>query len=213
MTSLTFDLISDASSYFQYVILIGVATAALYSVHRVVGLHKLAHVQKLERYAVIRKYKAHIWLYCVLWITLSVWFFIPFFELKFLLLLLPGGAIAFAYVLPFMAHGKRLRDVGWIKILLIGWSWGWLTAFIPAYYFGNIPLLISIVIAMERMFFIIAITIPFEIRDINIDKSVGLITMPARFGMKETYRIGNILCGLIILISAFLAYYFHDTAY
>ena len=213
MTSLTFDLISDASLYFQYVLLIGVATAALYSVHRVIGLRKLEHVKKLERYAVIRKYKAHIWVYCFLWIILSVWIFIPFFDIKFMLLLLPGGAIAFAYVLPFMAQGKRLRDIGWIKILLIGWSWGWLTAFIPAYYFANMTLLISIVIGIERMLFIVAITIPFEIRDINIDQSVGLTTMPVRFGMKETFKIGNAICGLIIILSAILAYYFHDTAY
>ena len=213
ITSLTFDLIDDSTEYFQYVLLIGVSTAALYSAHRVIGLRKLEHVNTTERYAVIRKYKVHIWIYCLLWIILSIWFFIPFFDLKFLLLLLPGGAIAFAYVLPFMAEGKRLRDIGWVKILLIGWSWGWLTAFIPAYYFAGIPLPLSILIGIERVLFIIAITIPFEIRDISIDRSVGLVTMPARFGMKDTFRIGNILCAFIILIAAFLAYYFHDPAY
>lgn len=213
LTALTFEVVSDVSLQFPYISLIGVSTAALYSAHRVIGLRKLTHVITFDRYTIIRKYKQHIWLYCIIWIALTAWFFLPLINLKFILWLLPGGSIALAYILPLLSQGRRLRDLGWIKIILIGWSWSWLTAFLPAYYFGEAPLPISILIGIERMIFILAITIPFEIRDLTIDKSVGLVTMPSKFGMKWTMRIGLIFCAVIIILSLVIAYHFLDSAY
>ncbi len=213
ITAFTFELTGDVMIHFPYILLIGVSTAALYSAHRVIGLHKLAHIVTYDRYKIIRKYKQHIWLYCVVWVTLTIWFFMPFAGTKMILWVLPGGTIAVAYVLPLLSKGRRLRDLGWIKIILIGWSWAWLTAFIPAFYFEDVPLLISIMIGLERMIFIIAITIPFEIRDLAIDKSVGLRTMPIKFGIRNTMRIGKILCFATMLLSMVFAYHFLDPFY
>ena len=173
----------------------------------------MAHVATSERYDVIKRYKQHIWFYSVLWVGLTLWFFKPMADWNFILWLIPGGSIALAYVLPFLSKGRRLRDLGWIKIVLIGWSWGWLTAFLPAYYFEEIPLHLSIIHFVERMLFIIMITIPFEIRDMSVDRSVGLTTMPVMLGMKRTLRTGYILCGLVILLAFFLAFHFFNFPY
>lgn len=213
MTALTFEVVGDTSLQFQYVLLIGVSTASLYCAHRVIGLRKLEHVVTYPRYTVIRKYKQHIWLYCFGWLVLSVWFLLPIFSLELLLWLVPGGSIALAYVFPWLTKGRRLRDLGWIKIIMIGWSWAWLTAFLPAYYFEEIPLFMSVIIALERMIFIIAITIPFEIRDIAIDSSVGLLTMPSKFGIKKTLLSGRILCSAAIFLSMIISYHFLNPAY
>lgn len=213
ITALTFELIGILPKHFDYVLLIGLATAALYSSHRVIGLHKLDHVEDMGRYAVIRKYKQHIWLYTIIWFVLSIWFFLKVANLSFVLWLLPGGAIAFAYVLPFLSKGRRLRDLGWMKIIMIGWSWGWLTAFIPAYYFGEASLQMGIIIGLERMLWIIAITIPFEIRDIAVDRSVGLTTLPAQFGTKRTMRTGFVLCIMIILLAMISGFHYFNPTY
>lgn len=214
ITALTFELIGDVGQFqLSYILLIGVSTAALYSGHRVIGLHKVDHVTSNERYTVIRQYKAHIWLYCALWILLSFWIFIPMASFEFILWLIPGGSIAVSYVLPLFSKGRRLRDVGWIKIIMIGWSWAWLTALIPALCFGHEPLLYSIFLGIGRMLFIIAITIPFEIRDITIDGSVGLTTVPVYFGMDKTIRGGIILCTLLVAFVSASALHYHDLAY
>ncbi|HUR31041.1 MAG TPA: hypothetical protein VMZ69_06385, partial [Saprospiraceae bacterium] len=114
ITALTFELVGeDVESQFRYIILLGVATSALYCAHRVIGLHKLSHVTTSERYHVIRMYKAHIWLYSFIWIALSFWLFIPMANLTLIIWLIPGGSIAIAYVLPFLSKGRRLRDLGW----------------------------------------------------------------------------------------------------
>jgi 4-hydroxybenzoate polyprenyltransferase len=213
MTGLTFDLIGVPGKHTGYLLLVGVATAALYAVHRVVGIQKVPHAGEYERYTIIRKYKQHIWLYSLVWTGLSVWYFIPFANWKFFLMLLPGGVVAVAYVLPFLRHWRQLRDLGWIKIILIGWSWGWLTAFIPAYYFENIPLHLAIIIGLERALFIIALTIPFDIRDIRIDTSVGLLTMPSRFGMRTTIRTGWALCVAVLFLAFLSSFHFFNTGY
>lgn len=213
ITSLTFELIGSVDLHLSYVLLIGTSTAALYSAHRVIGLHKLEHVTTHDRYAVIRKYKYHIWMYCVGWVLITVYLFLPVMDFEYILWLLPGGSIALAYVIPFLSQGRRLRDFGWLKIIMIGWSWAWLTAFLPAYYFNHLPLFIAVIIGIERMLFIIAITIPFEIRDIRIDQSVGLITLPSHIGSKKTFRLGVLLCIIFSFLSLFLAIQFNDIPY
>src|SRR5688572_15032349 len=107
MAALTFELVSVVENHLNYIVLIGVATSALYCAHRVIGLHKLAHITVSERFEVIRKYKVHIWLYCIGWLLLSIWIFIPLANPEFILWLFPGGSIAIAYVLPFLSKGRR----------------------------------------------------------------------------------------------------------
>ena len=239
ITALTFELTGDVESQFPYTLLIGVCTSALYSAHRVIGLHKLKHITSFERYTVIRRYKHHIWMYCFMWIAASIWLMLPFFPLppekggfvlpffplppdataqqpggfEFLLWLIPGVSVAALYVLPVLPKRRRLRDLGWTKIILIGWSWAWLTAFLPAYFFDHEPLWVSVFLGVERMLFIIAITIPFDIRDVYIDKSVSLNTMPLLFGMKKTLMTGYILCFVIMILAIAMSFYFHDAAY
>ncbi len=213
ITAFTFELIGNVEDNLDYIMLVGIATAALYGAHRVIGLHKLAHVTTNDRYSVIRKYKYHIWIYSALWVVLSFWFFIPHASWDFILWLIPGGSIAITYVVPLFSGGRRLRDIGWIKIIMIGWSWAWLTAFLPAYYFSDQPLHLSILMGIARMFFIIAITIPFEIRDMSIDQSVGLQNMPLRFGLKRSIRWGWFMCIMNVLIAGFLSMHYINGSY
>lgn len=213
VTALTFELLGIVEFNFQYILLIGVATAALYSVHRVIGLHKIGLVNTYDRFHILRKYKQHIWLYAIGWTALSVWFFLPLANLRFILLLLPGGIVALMYVLPYLSVYRKVQGLGWTKIILIGWSWAWLTAFIPAYYFAEVPLYLCVLIGLGRMLFIITITIPFEIRDIAVDQSAGLMTMPSRFGMRATLTTGKIMCLFIVLIAMFLGFHYINVAY
>jgi 4-hydroxybenzoate polyprenyltransferase len=206
-------LTGKPDQYLHYIFFIGAATAALYTAHRVIGLSKLAHIKSSERYDVIRQYQAHIWIYFILWIVVTLWLFIPLASIKLILWLIPGGIIGAAYVIPFLSGKKRLRDLGWGKILMIGWSWGWLTAFIPLWYFADAPPQMAILNGLERMLFIVLLTIPFEIRDFKVDQSVGLITMPEKLGRRKTYSITLLFCLMIILLSAILSFHYINPPY
>lgn len=213
ITALTFEITGRTQQNLTYIFFIGAATAALYCGHRVIGLKKLEHVKTTVRFQVIRKYKSHIWIYCVLWILISLYLFVSLANVEFVLWLAPGSIIALLYVLPIFPGGKRLRDLGWGKIILIGWSWAWLTAFVPLFHFTTSSIQIAVIHTLERMLFIILLTIPFEIRDISVDKSVGLMTLPERFGRKTTIRISFLLGGFITFLALVTGFHYFNPAY
>ena len=213
LTALSLRINGKEDSFFMYTLWIGICTAALYSGHRVIGLKKMEHIKTSERFNVLRKYQNHIWIYFVIWIILSGILFLTFGTFQLLIWMLPGGFIAVGYVLPVILGKKRLRDLGWTKIIMIGWSWAWLTSFVPLYYLAKEPLFMVSVMTLERIFFIIAITIPFEIRDMQVDKSVGLMTLPEKFGKRNTTLLVWSLCIGIVLLSYVAAYHYFNDAY
>lgn len=213
ITALTFELIGRTTEHLSYTLLVGTATAALYNLHRMIGLQKTAHLMISGRFEVIRQYQFHIRVYTVLWILLSFWLVLPLVNEKFLLVLLPAGLISFAYVIPFLPGGRRLRDLGWGKIVMISWSWAWLTAVVPLWLFGNASIQMIVMHGLERMLFIMLIAIPFEVRDLQLDRSLGLITMPAKIGMQKTRYIVVLLSVLILFLSFVASFHYFNLPY
>ena len=66
---------------------------------------------------------------------------------------------------------------------------------------------------LARLLFIMLIAIPFEIRDLNIDKSLGLITVPEKLGSKRTRRIARIMCGGVIFLSLISSFHYFNQPY
>jgi len=213
ITALTFELTGSVEQNVQYIFLVGTATAALYCGHRVVGLHKTDLISTSDRFVIIRKYQFHIRVYAVLWGLLTLWLLLPMASLPFLLWMLPGGLIAFLYVIPFLPGGRRLRDLGWGKILLISWSWAWLTAFIPMWLFAESSIQMAVIHGLERMLLIMLIAIPFEIRDLKTDRSTGLITLPERIGMSRTNRMALFICAFTVILAFISSFHFFNPAY
>lgn len=173
------------------------ATLLLYALHRLVGLSRADGFKDKGRYFVIERFQTHIGLYALLSGLGTFWFAwqLPW---KVWWSLVPVALISMGYVLPIFGQGRRLRDFHYIKIFLIAVSWSWITVFIPALELGlqnNIPLQS---LFLERLFFIFAITIPFDIRDLEIDRANGVKTVPAVLGIKRS----KILAVLALFISA-----------
>src|ERR1700741_275890 len=95
-----------------------------------------------------------------------------------LMALTPIAIITIAYSLPIFKSKDavlRLREIPLIKIFLISIVWAAATILLPIIQ-TDVKFNTTDIIAMlaERFFFILAITIPFEIRDIEADQGVGL---------------------------------------
>lgn len=115
------------------------------------------------------------------------------------------GLIALLYNLP--EHKTpgwliSIRRVPNLKIFLIVYLWTVLGAGYPA--------LLLNVIAMEVVWwfvaifaFVLAITLPFDVRDITEDKEKGMVTLPGQLGLAKTRQLawGCLLifgsCGLL----------------
>ena len=143
-----------------------------YALHRLISLRKIKVKLHTDRFLIIEKYKRHIIIYSIIAGLGSLYFF---FQLKIelqLYLLLPSF-ISIAYVLPIFGQDKnRLRDFNFIKIYLIAIIWAFTGVVLPVLgqevELNNQLLLLS----FSKACFIFAITIPFDIRDLSIDKEL-----------------------------------------
>lgn len=180
------------------------ATLFLYAVHRIVGLKRSGPFTGSGRYAVIARFRTHIGFYAGM-AGLCAGLFLLQMPLALILGLSAPCLLALLYVLP-VWKGYRLRDVHYIKIFLIAITWSWITVFLVALELGmtwSIPLYI---ILLERAFFVFAITIPFDIRDLEIDAFNKVKTLPAALGVRQSQRLAGLSLLVMLLLSA-LSYY------
>ena len=97
-----------------------------------------------------------------------------------------AGLLSMAYVLPWLGGRRRLRDLNYLKIFLIAFVWAWVSVVLPAlalHLEWSIPVWI---LFLERLLFIFAITLPFDIRDLEVDAHNRVLTLPAVLGLKKT---------------------------
>ena len=119
------------------------------------------------------------------------------FNKQALFILIPYGFMTFFYVIPLFKVGTiemSFRNFPAIKILSIAIAWAGISVLFPlfeiGYGFNNIVYLEFI----QRILFVIAITIPFDIRDLKTD-SKALKTLPQLVGIQNAKFIGvSLLC-------------------
>ncbi len=112
---------------------------------------------------------------------------------------LPGAFLAVLYSTKFFDNRKKaLRDIAFVKIYLISISWVLATVILPLVSVIGINRLFSsnvIIYVLMQFVFIIAITIPFDIRDLKYDKKEKK-TIPQLIGVKPA-----LLLSFFLLIS------------
>ncbi|MEL7222839.1 MAG: UbiA family prenyltransferase [Bacteroidota bacterium] len=183
-------------------------TLTIYALHRLVAMRLQPQVQKTERFAIMQLFQSHIVFYALVAALLAAWFFFQL-TLRLQLNLLVPCAIALGYVLPLL-NGRRLRDLPYLKIFLIAFAWAWITVWGPVAEKEGVfswPILLMLI---ERACFVFAITIPFDIRDMALDQSADVDTLPSYWGEQGAKRISYLalfICLLMALINFLLSTY------
>ena len=109
------------------------------------------------------------------------------------------GLLTLLYVLPFFGGGRNLRGLTGVKIYVIAFVWAGVTVLLPL--INNMELLqwdIAITL-LQRFMFVIALTLPFEIRDLKFDMA-KLNTVPQIFGVGKTKLLGVLILCLVLLM-------------
>ncbi len=177
-------------------------TLFLYALHRIIGMSKAHASFQFERYTVIVGHKRHIEIYAGIGALIaSVSFF--FLSRSTQLALIIPGLISLGYVLPILGNKKRLRDLNNIKIFLVALVWAWITVLLPAIEYGLLPYEGILLTFFERVFFIFAITLPFDIRDLQVDEQSAVQTLPAKWGIERTKNIAAGMTGFSLGISIY----------
>lgn len=133
-----------------------------------------------------------------------------------ILCFIPISLISMFYSIRVLGRSKKskrsksqgLRGLPGVKIFMVAISWSFLCGLMPIWIsgFSGMDLLQIILVCLEKLFFIIAITIPFDIRDLKYDQ-VSNNTIPQVFGATRSIYIANGLLLVAALCAVFSGVY------
>ena len=105
----------------------------------------------------------------------------------------PFMIITFIYVVPFLSgFQKNLRKVSYLKIFLVAFVWAGVSSSIPLLVHET-PIGVDLILSfLQRMFFVLVLIFPFEIRDMHLDIK-DIKTLPQKIGVEKTKKVGFVL--------------------
>lgn len=223
----TLILTGAQSINFNILLVVYFATLFIYCFHRIfppayrTGRLKKEHDQTLsERHLWVRDNK-NVFIIVTILSLAGLFYSLYFVKPIVTICLIPLGLLSFGYTIPIFrknpssppASGRnldiRLRDIRRLKIFLIVGVVSFVTVYLPVLSSGVGFRLFSpdlLVLFIERALFVFAITIPFDIRDMEYDGKSDLKTIPLVFGVKRSIRIAAI--SLFLFALAAICHYF-----
>lgn len=134
-------------------------------------------------------------------------------SLNVLYLLLPLGIVVLAYVVDFGAYFNttkitKLKKVPFLKIFLISAVWSIATVLLSlSNNLAEVSFSIGLLFFVMQFLFVFMLTIPFDIRDIDLDKKNKIKTIPIYLGIGKSKNLMQVIL-LIHQLLVFLGYYF-----
>ncbi|MGB1206660.1 MAG: hypothetical protein ACPG5B_13500 [Chitinophagales bacterium] len=177
------------------------STLATYLLARLVGLRRLTHKTK-QKYWYGRNESLIKYLFIISSLACLPLFLVLKYNIQLCLIFL--AVLTILYSLPLIrtkGKWKHLRDIGLLKIFLISFTWSITTVLLPAF---NIEKTINwdllFFMFIERTFFIFAITLPFDIRDLKYDTG-KIKTIPLILGTQKTLLLAYFFLFFLILLA------------
>ncbi|MDC7997587.1 hypothetical protein [Gilvibacter sediminis] len=125
--------------------------------------------------------------------------FLPFTTLAGFGLL---SLLTMAYVVPMLPQAKTLRTLAGIKIFVVALVWAATAVGIPLWHEGVLPSADAYLLFVQFFLTVFALTIPFEIRDLQVD-GLDLKTLPQAFGVQKSRYLGIAAVLLAAILEGF----------
>jgi 4-hydroxybenzoate polyprenyltransferase len=135
----------------------------------------------------------------------------------FFFLVIPLLSLGYSH--PFIPRMKKgIRQVGWLKLVLLSFIWSFTTTLLPVLMINNQEVLphtflqLSILF-LHRFFFVAGLCVLFNINDVKEDEADGVKTIAVMLGPEKTLARGKWLFFLlntifaILLLAVFTLYY------
>ena len=150
------------------------------------------------------------------WITLFSAILCIYFSstlsLSTIMILLPAILLTLLYAvrLPIFKTSMALREIPTVKLFLIAFVWSMVTVGIVANEHQLLYSLEVLILFLSRFFFVAAITIPFDIRDMGVDP-LSMKTIPQRVGVSRAILISVMFLAVFEVLSIvhFVLFDFH----
>lgn len=125
------------------------------------------------------------------------------FNLNALYILFPFVVMTLFYVIPLFKIGNRevsFRNFPGLKVFSIGIAWAGVSVLFPLYEVGIEFTLNVYLVFIQRILILIAIVIPFDIRDVKSDTE-KLKTLPQVLGVYGSKWLGIVLIIMFVLLT------------
>ncbi len=109
------------------------------------------------------------------------------------------GLFTLLYAVPVFSKNRNLRALTGVKIYVIAFVWAGVTVLMPIADKMDLFQRDIFLEFLQRFCFIIALTLPFEIRDLKFDLK-QLRTIPQKIGVKKTKLLGLLLILVFVLL-------------
>lgn len=189
-----------------YLFIIFFATLFDYNLHRLVTVLSNKEALNSDKHKWLKEY-LNLFYVLVVFSVIGFLIAVYFAKKEVLITLSPFAFITLFYSLPVFKNQKylfRLREIPILKIFLISIVWSATTILLPIVQSGkSFDFLHVALMLIERFLFVFAITIPFDIRDMQGDEQSGLKTIPLIIGVKKSMILANALIMLFLLISVY----------
>lgn len=193
VTAHLFDVVLTVEACFGFL-----GTFMFYHLTRYFNRHNYGKTHKMfcwsQQHQTILK-----WMFLIA--TISTLILVFYFSINQLLSLIPIGLLTLLYGVKIIRYRDKtmsLRFVPGFKIFLIALVWSGVVVVFPLID-KSVELWKVVCFSIEIILFVIALTLPFDIRDLAFDAK-NLKTLPQILGLKGVKRIGV----LILLIGGFL---------
>lgn len=186
--------LAQHSGLLNYSLLVFFATLFVYNLQRIfykTQSHK--HIISVRRYWLSKNATLIKVVAGVGFIGSAVLFF--FNNYKIMLYLSPLLLLSLLYFVPFV----KLRKRPWIKLLTLIGVWTSVTSVVPALLINYAEITYFVLHAFARFLFMAAICIPFDIRDMTIDKKENVSTLAITLGEKKAKRAA-IVCVVLYTV-------------
>lgn len=168
------------------------STLFIYNLHRIVGVDQIEEESRSPRHSWAIKNKNLLFFLVIISGSIAVVMALLMGS-NFITPISIPAIIALGYSMPIVKRkGKywRLRDVPFAKVFLISLTVSYVTVYLPFY--NELELFFETNLFyyfLSRFFFIFAITIPFDIRDVDFDQGSSLNTIPMMVGIEKSKQI------------------------
>lgn len=192
-------LLFGRMAFTPVVLCISSGVFVIYGLHRRVGFGRLKEGDVSGKFLTIYRLRFVIALTTLLGLV-GLIYSLSQMPVSLMALFFVPGAIALAYVLP-IKNGKRLRDIGLIKIFALTITWAWLTVLLPAAEQQQAPDRSWLWMFAERCLFLFAIALVFDLRDICIDRHNEVKTLPQQLGPGKSKILAAISLAVMVLFA------------
>ena len=181
ITELYFSL--HANQSLDFFIFFGTITG--YNFVKYAGVAKLHHRSLTNNLKVIQIFS----FFCFL----AMCFYAYQLPIKTLLFTIPLQLLTFLYAVPFLSgFHKNLRQISYLKIVVVAFVWTGFTVLIPILNSEKISVLEVVLHSIQRFLIVVVLILPFDIRDVKYD-AISLQTIPKKIGIEKTKKMGLIL--------------------